>query len=152
MMTEKTNHADSASVSTDLLGADRIVGHKTLRDGDGFRHEPLYESEARVLMAQVEAADAKRKELMPDEDAAIRMLFDAYIRLKDFGWRDAIYCPKDGTEFKVIEPGSTGKHDCIYQGTWPDGSWWIVGDGDMSPSRPVLFKAPNANSTTPDCP
>lgn len=121
-----------------------VVGHKTFRNDDGtFRHEPLYESEANALMAQIEAAEARRNELMPDEDAAIRMMMDAHQRLKDFGWRDAIYCPKDGSVFKVLEPGSTGKHDCIYQGEWPNGSWWIVEDGDMCPSRPVLFKVPN---------
>ena len=134
----------AAQGPVDVTVRDRVAGHKTYRDGLGFRHEPLYEDEAAALMAQVEASDARRKELMPDEDAAIRMFFDAYIRLKDFGWRDAVYCPKDGTTFKVIEAGSTGKHDCIYQGDWPNGTWWIVGDGDMSPSRPVLFKAPNA--------
>lgn len=124
---------------------EQVVGHKTFRNKDGtFRHEPLYETEAKELMAQIEAAEAKRNELMPDEDAAIRMMMDAHTRLKDFGWSDAIYCPKDGSVFKVLEPGSTGKHDCIYQGDWPNGSWWIVEDGDMCPSRPVLFKVPNA--------
>ena len=141
---QQTKFDGGASVSTDGLGA--VVGHKTFRDGLGFRHEPLYESEAKAIMAQVEANEARRKELMPDEDAAIRMLFDAYTRLKDFGWRDAIYCPKDGTEFKVIEAGSTGKHDCIYQGDWPDGTWWIVEDGDLWPSRPILWKPMPSNA------
>lgn len=123
---------------------EQVVGHKTFRNEDGtFRHKPLYESEAKEIMARVEAAEAKRNELMPDEDSAIRMMMDAHTRLKDFGWHDAIYCPKDGSVFKVLEPGSTGKHDCIYQGDWPNGSWWIVADGDMCPSRPVLFKVPN---------
>jgi hypothetical protein len=135
---------DVAQGPVDVNVRGRVVGHKTFRDGLGFRHEPLYESEAAAIIAQCEAAEAKRKELMPDEETAIRMLFDAYQRLKDFGWRDAIYCPKDGTTFKVIEAGSTEKHDCIYQGDWPGGAWWIVEDGDMCPSRPVLFKAPNA--------
>lgn len=126
-----------------------VVGHKTFRNDDGtFRHEPLFESEAKDLMDRIEAAKARRNELMPDEDAAIRMMVDAHTRLKDFGWRDAAYCPKDGTVFKVLEPGSTGKHDCIYQGDWPDGSWWIVEDGDMCPSRPVLFKVHNAPELT----
>jgi len=124
---------------------EQAVGHKTIRNEDGtFRREPIYESEAAELIAQIEAAEAKRNELMPDEQAAIRMMMDAHTRLQDFGWKDAIFCPKDGSVFKVLETGSTGKHDCIYQGEWPDGSWWIVADGDMFPSRPVLFKAHNA--------
>jgi hypothetical protein len=121
---------------------DKIVGHKTFQDGYGFRHEPLYESEADALIAQCDAADARRKEAMPDEASAIRALFDAYTRLKDLGWNDPVYCPKDGSVFKVIEAGSTGIHDCIYEGTWPTGSWWIISDGDMWPSRPTLFKVP----------
>jgi hypothetical protein len=120
---------------------DPVVGHKTFREGNGFRHEPLRQSEADVLMAAIEAADEKRKQLMPDEDAAVHLFFDAWLRLKDFGWREATYCPKDGTEFEVIEAGSTGRHRCIYQGEWPKGTWWILEEGDMSPSRPVLFRA-----------
>jgi hypothetical protein len=76
---------------------------------------------------------------MPDERAALRHMFDGWYRLKELGWREAIYCPKDGTHFQAIEAGSTGIHDCNYLGEWPKGAWWIY-DGDMSPSHPVLFK------------
>lgn len=99
-------------------------------------------------MAQVEAATQRRAELMPDEPAAIRMMFEAHQRLKELGWNDAIYCPKDGSEFDVIEPGSTGIHRCHYHGEWPTGKWYIAADGDLWPSRPVLYrKTPNLNST-----
>lgn len=40
--------------------ADPIVGHKTFRDGDSFRHEPLRQSEASAILAAAEAAEAKR--------------------------------------------------------------------------------------------
>jgi MoaA/NifB/PqqE/SkfB family radical SAM enzyme len=121
--------------------SEQIVGHKTVRNDDGtHRHEPIYESEAEAIIAHIEAEETKRKELMPDEDSAIKLLFDACERLRDFGWNDPIYCPKDGSIFKVLELGSTGKHDCFYEGTWPDGSWWIASDGDVSPSRPAMFK------------
>lgn len=124
------------------MAADDIVGHKTFHSVErGFYHEPLTRGEADELIAQIEKREQQRNELMPDEQSAINMLFDAYRRLHDFGWKNAVYCPKDGSEFLVIEPGSTGKHRCIYEGDWPDGTWWIVGDGDMCPSRPVLFKA-----------
>ena len=119
----------------------KVVGHKTFRaDDGGFRHEPLYDDEAAVYEAQWQADEKRRHELMPDEKAAIDLFFDAWLRLKDFGWREAIYCPKDRSEFLVIECGSTGQHRCIYEGEWPKGTWWIVSDGDMSPSRPALFK------------
>lgn len=119
-----------------------VVGHKTFWSKErGFWHEPLHSGEANDLWEQCERERERREAAMPDEDAAIRALFDAYIRLKDFGWNDAMYCPKDGSDFHVIEAGSTGKHRCVYEGEWPKGSWWIVEEGDMFPSRPVLFKA-----------
>lgn len=130
---------------------DPIVGHKTFRDGPlGFRHEPLRASEAEALAAQVEAAEQRRKEMMPDERAAIRMLFDAYQRLKELGWNDPIYCPKNGSEFDVIEPGSTGIHRCHYRGEWPTGKWFIMSDGDMWPSRPVLYRKAPAEDLSED--
>lgn len=67
-------------------------------------------------------------------------MFVAYDRLRLLGWREAIYCPKDGTVFEAIEAGSTGVHDCHYQGEWPNGSWWIHAAGDLYPSFPILFR------------
>jgi hypothetical protein len=128
---------------------DPVVGHKTYSDGaGGFRHEPLLSSEAKRLLAAIDEADRRRAELMPDEQSAIRMMFEAHQRLKELGWNDAIYCPKDGSEFDAIEPGSTGIHRCHYSGEWPKGSWWVSGDGDLWPSRPVLYRAGPPKATT----
>lgn len=66
-------------------------------------------------------------------------MHDAYTRLTELGWWDASYCPKDGSHFQAIEAGSTGIHDCAYWGAWPTGGWNIF-DGDVWPSRPILFK------------
>lgn len=118
-----------------------VVGHKTFWSKErGFWHEPLRADEANELWEKCEREREQREAAMPDEDAAIRAFFDAWVRLKDFGWREAIYCPKDGSVFHAIEPGSTGKHRCVYEGEWPKGSWWVVEDGDMCPSHPALFK------------
>jgi len=125
-----------------------IVGHKTFSTGEicpqtglpALRHEPLMRCEAEAMMALADVAQSKREIEMPDENSAIHHMWDGWYRLKDFGWREACYCPKDGTHFQVIEAGSTGIHDCAYQGEWASGSWWIYGDGDIWPSRPVLFK------------
>ncbi len=51
-----------------------------------------------------------------------------------------MYCPKDGTWFDAIEVGSTGIHDCHYEGTWPNGHWWVADAHDLRPSRPALFR------------
>lgn len=119
---------------------EEIVGHKTFHDENGYRHEPLTSSEANEILASIEAATARRQELMPDEQAAIAMFFEAWLRLKELGWRDAVYCPKDGSWFDAIEPGSTGVHTCHYSGEWPKGSWWVSDHGDLYPSRPALFR------------
>ena len=118
-----------------------IVGHKTFRDGGKTWHEPLTRAEADAIWERCKAAEAKRAADMPTVTEAIHALHDAYTRLKELGWREAIYCPKDRTVFEVIEPGSTGIHKCHYEGEWPKGSWWInTEDGDLSPSRPILFR------------
>jgi len=116
---------------------EKIVGHKTMADGS---HQPLYESEAKEILERCDAEKAKRAADMPTEQDAINEMWRAFQRLRELGWREAIYCPKDGSAFKVIEPGSTCIHDCSYMGEWPKGSWWIHDDGDMWPSRPCLFK------------
>jgi hypothetical protein len=126
-----------------LSNPDEIVGHKTFSTGDPlhpFRHEPLTRADADEIWKRVEEAKAKREADMPTERDALRVMVDAYHRLHELGWNNAIYCPKDGTRFLAIEPGSSGIHDCHYRGEWPDGSWWIESDGDLWPSRPCLWK------------
>ncbi len=77
---------------------------------------------------------------MTTEKAALLKLFEAYQELKRLGWNDVMYCPKDGTWFDAIEVGSTGIHDCHYEGTWPNGHWWVADAHDLRPSRPALFR------------
>jgi hypothetical protein len=88
------------------------------------------------MMSEMEIREHRRHE----EDVAIAEMFSGYQKLKRLGWNDISYCPKDGTWFDAIEAGSTGIHKCQYQGTWPTGGWWIR-DGDLWPSRPMLFRA-----------
>lgn len=83
---------------------------------------------------------AARSALMPTEQDALNLMHDCYDRLRELGWNDAVYCPKDGTEFDAIEAGSTGIHRCYYDGEWPKGHWWIAEDGDLWPSRPILYR------------
>lgn len=122
-------------------------GHKTFdtgqRDENGlpiYRHEPLSAAEAETIWDSCQRAHQDRVARMPDEKSALNTLHDAYTRLKDMGWRDAIYCPKDGSTFEIIEVGSTGIFRAHYQGEWPTGSWWAEDAGDLWPSRPALFR------------
>lgn len=127
---------------------DDIVGHKTFSTDEicpetGFpalRHEPLTRSEADTIWARCQLAHEDRVARMPDEKSALNTMHDAYTRLKDMGWNDAIYCPKDGSTFEIIECGSTGIFRAHYHGEWPNGSWWAEDGGDLWPSRPVLFR------------
>lgn len=114
-----------------------IVGHKTFRDGDRHWHEPLREDEADAIMARVEGNDKRRAELMPTEQDAAKMLFDAWYRLKQLGWRETMYGPTNQT-VQLIEPGSSGIHKGQRWKDWPEKTWWIDND---SPSNPCLFKA-----------
>lgn len=91
------------------------------------------------LFKKLEAKQQERAKKMPDEESALAQMMEAFTRLKELGWREAIYCPKDGSMFSAIEAGSTGVHKCNYQGEWPTGSWWVY-DGDMWPSRPILWR------------
>jgi hypothetical protein len=92
------------------------------------------------LLDVIDEQEAKRAEDMPTEQDALSRMFDCVQRLKELGWNDATYCPKDGTVFNVIEAGSSGIHKAHYEGKWPDGTWWIHDNGDLWPSRPILFK------------
>lgn len=98
---------------------------------------------------------AVRAAKMPTDQAAIEQLNEAYRRLQDLGWKEAIYCPKDGSDFDVVEAGSTGIHPCFYMGKWPEGSFMIASHGDVYHSRPILFRlrapddAPPRTSPTP---
>lgn len=119
---------------------DDIVGHKTFRNGEKVWHEPLTRAEGEAFWSAAMARKAKREADMPDDKAAIEAMFQAHERLRELGWRDAIYCPKDGSHFQVIEPGSTGIFDGWYEGEWPKGSWWAADADDIYPSHPVLFR------------
>jgi hypothetical protein len=112
-------------------------GHLTFADGT---HEPLTSDEAKALWEESERHQAAIAARLPDEEAAIQAMTEAFHRLKDFGWREAIYCPKGGSSFDVIEPGSSGIHRCFYSGEWPNGYWMVGEDEWCGPSHPILFR------------
>jgi hypothetical protein len=91
------------------------------------------------IIAASDAAKAARAEKMPDENAALAQMFEAWQRLKELGWNNAMYCPKDGTMFSAIEAGSTGVHEANYVGEWPNGTYYLY-DGDVWPSDPILWR------------
>ncbi len=142
-MTDQAEDIPEMRPAKEIMGnhVTDYVGHKTFSDGQGgFRHEPLTREEGEKIWRQREEAEEIRARDMPTERDALSTMFEAHQRLKELGWNDAIYCPKDGSVFDVIEAGSTGIHPCSYDGEWPKGSWWIHDEGDLWPSRPILFR------------
>lgn len=93
-------------------------------------------------LVQLELEQKARADEMPTEQDALKVIARGYQRLKDLGFSDAIYCPKDGTTFQAVEPGCTGiQENCFYQGEWPDGRWLSFNSSDVWTSRPMLFRA-----------
>jgi len=100
---------------------------------------PLTREEADALWKMATKQQEDRARYMPNIEAALTLMTQAHHRLKELGWREAMYCPKDGTNFEVIEAGSSGIHVCHYHGEWPNG-WWISDAGDLWPSHPILWR------------
>lgn len=96
------------------------------------------------MMGVGDAEKAARAALIPTEQDAIDLMHECYIRLKELGWNDPQYCPKDGSEFDVIEIGSTGIFKCQYQGEWPNGSYWLCDGHDVYSSRPAMYRKTEA--------
>lgn len=89
------------------------------------------------MMAAFERADQWRADQIPDEAAALNVMMECWKRLKEMGWRESMYCPRDGAPVEFIEAGSTG----IHKG-WRDDTYFWIDDGDQWPSKtgPILFR------------
>lgn len=124
--------------------SEKIVGHKTFWNDDGtHRHEPLLESEADELWKQAGAEKERRKELIPDEQTALKLMLDCCTRLREMGWRSPPkFTTKQGKyKFKVIEFGSTGIFDVTSDvGENGEFRWWHASHGDVYPITPLMVK------------
>ncbi len=113
-----------------------VQGWATLEDGSRVQ---LSQEECEALIANVEANEARKAELMPTTQEAVRLMFDAYDRLRKLGWSQGCYCPKDGTEFAIIQHGSTGIFTGHYQGEWPKG--YVHCEDEVSHPDGLLWKS-----------
>jgi len=104
--------------------------------GDKGCH-PIDQQVAETLWAEAQGAQRTRAANMPTEQRAMNALFDAWYRLKELGWCEAMYAPRDGTLCEFIECGSTGIHRGHVN---ENGTIWLHDDGDIWPSNPVLFR------------
>lgn len=123
-----------------------VIGHKTFYENGQFRHEPLTRAEGDALIAQVEAAEAKRAADMPTDKDAVERLWEAHYRLKELGWHEARSCPRElrqeGVTALLIEIGSAGIHEGYYHAVDGKDVWWIGPEG--CPCSPVLVKPARA--------
>ncbi len=129
----------SASYPQEPSSVGEYSGSGRLPDGSRVM---FTQEEAKTLWEASEAAQQKTAADFPTFEITLRELSRAFHRLRDFGWREGIYCPKDGSEFEVIEAGSTGIFRCRYDGTWPEGMWMTFDDSDVYPSSspPLMFR------------
>lgn len=74
------------------------------------------------------------------ERRAIIQMMEAWTRLRELGWKEIMYAPRDRTTFEVIEPGSTGIHPCQHWEEPTRGSFWVLEPGDALPSHPILWR------------
>lgn len=101
-------------------------------------------ADVQQLLADVDAAKARRAESIPTEKDAIRVMFDAWQRLKELGWRDGQSMPATGERYAGIQCGSTGIHAYTaerYDGPFAHPMYYVY-DGDLWCSRipPVMFR------------
>lgn len=113
-----------------------VSGWATTLEGERV---PLSEDQANAFWQQAEESRARQEKEMPDTASAVGRLMDAWDRLRQLGWANGVYCPKDGSEFAVIEYGSTGIFYGSYFGDWPKGHVMVC-DCSSDPSS-LLWKA-----------
>lgn len=92
------------------------------------------------MIAEIDAEKARRAEKMPDEAAALAQLHEAWTRLKELGFRESQYAPRDGKTAQVIEVGSTGIHEGYRDEKSDSPLFWLYDNGDLWPSRPILYR------------
>lgn len=88
-----------------------VRGWATL--ADGTRIETTAD-DAAEMWKMFEAIKAKRAAAYPTTHDALCAFLDATERMRDLGWRTAIFGVEDGDEFAIAEQGSTG----IFRAVW----------------------------------
>lgn len=90
-------------------------GSMTTTDGKRVMLTP---AQARAIWEECERKDAERAKTYPDSLSCLRAMSSAEERLKQLGWRDGRYCPRDGSTFATCQVGSTG----MWKGFWSEDS------------------------------
>lgn len=100
------------------------------------------ERERRALERELGAMTIVRP-FAGDEEESVRLVSRIYLRLKELGWRDAMYAPKDSSPLDCIEAGcSVVLTNCARD----ENGFWHYDGNDTWPLTPVLFRAALAPS------
>lgn len=98
-------------------------------------------TKAEELFDEYQRHKADRAHRMPTTEDALRVIADAHERLKELGWRQIQYGPKQGVHVELIEPGCTavltGYRNDV---RGPNETWWVETDCDLWPSRPIMWR------------
>lgn len=97
-----------------------------------------------AILAEEDVAKAKRSTDFPTEFDCLRSMQQAFYRLRDLGWNEAVYAPKDGRAFEAVVFGCAKPMTCQYVGD----VCFAQEAGDLWPCRPSLFR-PIQPRTTP---
>lgn len=117
-----------------------IHGSATLADGTRVALTP---EDAKAIWQHAEKSQAKRAEMMPTAEDALRALIQAEQRLRELGWwRGGGLCVRRGDDCAVAEQGSTG----IWKG-WLDADGKFVHFGDCVANPQKTFLKPLADLT-----
>jgi hypothetical protein len=90
-----------------------------------------------AILRKHEEQKRARAEQLPTEQDCLAVMQQAFHRLRELGWREAIYAPKDGRAFDAIEFGCAAILECQYLGEHV----FAAEAGDLWPARPNLFRA-----------
>lgn len=93
----------------------KYSGSMTTIDGKRIAITP---EQAKAMWEDCERADAERQKQFPDTLSCLQAMSSAAERLRQLGWRNGRYCPRDGTSFAVCQVGSTG----MWKGLWTNDS------------------------------
>ena len=96
-------------------------------------------NDAAKIWAEIAAHNAALAAQMPDTATALRTMLNSRERLRQLGWSDGTYCPKDGSTFAIIQHGSSGIFSAFYIGDRP-GGYVMCGDYLYRPEG-IMWKA-----------
>jgi len=96
--------------------------------------------DVQALMNRVDAQREARASVLPTAETAMAVIQVATERLRDLGWVEIEYSPKDGSVFDSYVMGMPTAIPTSYLGTWPEGGWFTHEAGDIYPAYPSLFR------------